>query len=121
MSEDVRQQAIAKGKHVCQYLLRERLGTWHNANICEVHNIVQKIGYPTSSPDVRNPVELQDYYDPVNITNTEFFENAISIGRFDISREWSALGKPTDRDEWGMSVPTVNVRVQLQCFQKICS
>lgn len=97
----------------------EWLGTYNNAKIYQVHNIVQKIGYPTSSPDVRNPLELQKYYDPVNITNTEFFENTISISRFDTSREWSALGKPTDRDQWGMSVPTVNVRLQFQCLHKL--
>ena len=85
----------------------------------QVHNIVQKIGYPTSSPDVRDPVELQNYYESVNITSTEYFENAISIARFDSSREWSALGKPTDREEWGMSAPTVNVRPLLHSFQPV--
>ena len=70
---------------------------------------MQKIGYPTKSPDVRDPVELRNYYEAVNITRVSFFENALSIAQFDASREWSALSKPTNRDEWGMSVPTVNV------------
>lgn len=84
---------------------------WISLTAFKVHNIVQKIGYPTKSPDVRDPKELQDYYETVNITNTEFFDNAISIARFEVNRGWSALGKPTDRDEWGMSVPTVNVSI----------
>lgn len=84
-----------------------------------MHNIVQKIGYPTKSPDVRDPKELQDYYETVNITNTGFFDNAISIARFDVSREWSALGKPTDRDQWDMSVPTVNVSNSHSSFLRL--
>lgn len=74
-----------------------------------VHNIVQKIGYPTISPDLRNASSLQEYYDSINISSTSFFHNAISVAQFDVRREWSALGKPTNRDEWGMTAPTVNV------------
>ena len=75
-----------------------------------VHNIVQKIGYPTKSPDIRNASLLEDYYQTVNISNVAYFDNALSIAHSDTLREWSALGKPTDRDEWGMTAPTVNVR-----------
>ena len=75
-----------------------------------VHNIRQKIGYPTKSPDIRDSVALEGYYADVNITSTAFFENAFSIAKFTIEREWSALGKPTNRDEWGMTADTVNVR-----------
>lgn len=74
----------------------------------KVHNIVQKIGYPTKSPDVRDASALEKYYEAVNISSSTFFENAISITEFSTHLEWSALGKPTNRDEWGMTVPTVN-------------
>lgn len=37
-----------------------------------------------------------------------YFDNALSIAIFDTKREWSALGKPTNRDEWGMTADTVN-------------
>lgn len=74
-----------------------------------VHNIVQKIGYPTKSPDIRDSSALQKYYESVDISNTTFFNNALSIAKFDAKREWSALGKPTDRDEWEMTADTVNV------------
>lgn len=70
---------------------------------------MQKIGYPMKSPDLRNASSLLEYYDAVNISRTGFFNNLISVAEFSIHREWSALGKPTDRDEWGMTVPTVNV------------
>lgn len=75
-----------------------------------VHNIVQKIGYPTKSPDIRNASLLENYYETVNVSKAAYFNNALSIARSDSLREWSALGKPTDRDEWDMTAPTVNVR-----------
>src|SRR5947209_2453268 len=73
-----------------------------------VHNIIQKIGYPTKSPDVRDPKALRDYYSSVEILSDKFFENVLSTSRFDVLRQWSALGKPVDRAEWGMTAPTVN-------------
>lgn len=52
---------------------------------------------------------LQEYYEAVNISRTGFFDNLISVAKFSAHREWSALGKPTNRNEWDMTVPTVNV------------
>ena len=106
MSKDVRKLGIQKGgvfpqlQSNLQFLISPLL----------VHNIVQKIGYPTKSPDIRNASLLEDYYQTVNISKVAYFDNALSIAHSDTLREWSALGKPTDRDEWGMTVPTVNVR-----------
>ncbi|KAF2840791.1 endothelin-converting enzyme [Patellaria atrata CBS 101060] len=76
--------------------------------ISKVHNIVQKIGYPTKSPDIMDPKTLHAYYERVNISASSYFSNAVALSKFDIRREWSALGKPVDRNEWGMTVPTVN-------------
>jgi len=76
--------------------------------IDKVHHIVQKIGYPTKSPDIMNPRSLSHYYQSVSIKSSEYFNNALSINRFEVARVWSALGRPVDRDEWGMTVPTVN-------------
>ena len=75
-----------------------------------VHNIIQKIGYPTKSPDIRDSAALEEYYADVNITSKAYFENALSVAKFTVEREWSALGKPTNRDEWVMTADTVNVR-----------
>ena len=85
MSPDVRQLAIRK-----------------------VHNIVQKIGYPTVSPDIRDPSMLQNYYATVNISETLFFKNSVSISKASVKRDWAKAGKPTNRDEWGMTASTVN-------------
>lgn len=74
----------------------------------KVHSIVQKIGYPTSSPDIMDPSKLKTYYKDLDVKSDAFFANALSMRRFGVSNEWSALGKPVDREEWGMTAPTVN-------------
>ncbi|OLN86985.1 Endothelin-converting enzyme 1-like protein 1 [Colletotrichum chlorophyti] len=76
--------------------------------IDKVHNIIQKIGYPTKSPDIMDPPSLHDFYNGVNISSETFFQNALAVRNFAVDYEWSALGKPVDREQWGMTVPTVN-------------
>ncbi|EAW21324.1 M13 family metallopeptidase [Aspergillus fischeri NRRL 181] len=77
-------------------------------SIEKVDNIVQKIGYPTKSPNLMDPADIERYYHDLHISNETFFENEMAIAKFDLHRAWSKLGKPTDRNEWGMSAPTVN-------------
>lgn len=74
----------------------------------KVGNIVQKIGYPTKSPNVMDPSDVTKYYQDLKVSNETFFENQLAMLEFDMRREWSKLGKPTDRNEWGMSASTVN-------------
>jgi len=50
-----------------------------------------------------DPLSLQRHYSSVAISSTNFFGNALAMNQFDVTREWSSLGKPVDRDEWGMS------------------
>lgn len=76
--------------------------------INKVHNIIQKIGYPTESPNIMDPPSLGRYYDTVNVSSSAFFQNALSVRRFAVDDEWSALGKPVDRAKWDMTVATVN-------------
>ncbi|KAJ9360622.1 endothelin-converting enzyme [Paecilomyces variotii] len=76
--------------------------------IQKVENIVQKIGYPTQSPNVLDPENIKGYYQGLKLSDGKFFENQLNIAKFDVRKQWSKLGKPTDRGEWGMSVPTVN-------------
>jgi endothelin-converting enzyme len=73
----------------------------------KVHNIDQKIGYPTKSPDIMNPDALRDYYKGLAITDS-FFNNSLSSNKFSTNQTWSALGKPVDRGEWGMQADIVN-------------
>ncbi|KAL4818010.1 hypothetical protein BDW67DRAFT_20837 [Aspergillus spinulosporus] len=76
--------------------------------IQKVGNIVQKIGYPTKSPNVMDPTDVEKYYQSLSISNDTYFENGLAVSRFVVEKEWSELGKPTNRDQWGMTAPTVN-------------
>lgn len=73
----------------------------------KVNAIIQKIGYPTSSPNITDPAALQEYYAGLNITEA-FFNNTLSITRLAVNKSWSQLGKPTDKGTWIMTAPTVN-------------
>ncbi|KAL8809939.1 MAG: hypothetical protein Q9200_002994 [Gallowayella weberi] len=77
--------------------------------IDKVHRIIQKIGYPTQSPNLLNATAIKNYYGDVHISNNSHFGNALAVAEFDSRREWSKLGKPTNRDEWLMTAVTVNV------------
>lgn len=55
-----------------------------------------------------DPLSLLDFYRPIEISSSTFFKNYLSMARFEVAEEWSSLGKPVDRDQWGMTVPTVN-------------
>jgi endothelin-converting enzyme len=85
MTKDVRERAIKK-----------------------VRAIDQKIGYPTSNPNILDPGALKNYYSGVTISNSTFFENRVQVAQFETRQSWNKLGKPTRHDEWGMTVPTVN-------------
>ncbi|KAG2413971.1 hypothetical protein HFD88_003162 [Aspergillus terreus] len=76
--------------------------------IKKVGNIVQKIGYPTKSPNVMDPGDVENYYKDLDISSDSFFDNALAAAKFEVHREWSKLGKPTNRDEWDMTASTVN-------------
>lgn len=87
--------------------------TWMDPSVVDlgiekVHKIVQKIGYPSKSPDIMDPKSLHNYYDSVKVSESTYFKNSLDMRRFEIARGWSSLGKPVDREEWGMTVPTVN-------------
>jgi endothelin-converting enzyme len=52
------------------------------------------------SPDIMDPPSLQEYYRSVDIKSSTFFENTVSMTQLAVSQQWSALGKPVDRNEW---------------------
>ncbi|KAJ9000383.1 hypothetical protein HRR94_004961 [Exophiala dermatitidis] len=96
-----------------QFIEKLKVTDWMEKEVIElairkVHNIVQKIGYPDKSPNILDPEALHKYYEQVPINSSAYFENAVSMTELEVVRQWSALGKPVDRDEWGMTVPTVN-------------
>jgi endothelin-converting enzyme len=50
---------------------------------------------------------LKDYYAGLDVTSS-FFNNVLAFSRFDVNQSWSQLGKPTNRNRFGMTAPTVN-------------
>ncbi|CAJ2511492.1 Uu.00g071170.m01.CDS01 [Anthostomella pinea] len=73
----------------------------------KVNNIDQKIGYPTTSPDIMDPEALRNYYSGLVITES-FFNSSLSSNRWAENKTWSALGRPVDHGEWGMQADIVN-------------
>lgn len=57
-----------------------------------------KIGYPDKWKN----------YDGLIINNQNFFENVVNVGKWNYDFMISQLGKPVDRERWGMTPPTVN-------------
>ncbi|MBL0357740.1 MAG: M13 family metallopeptidase [Chitinophagaceae bacterium] len=57
-----------------------------------------KIGYPDQWKN----------YDGLVISADKYFENVVNVGRWNYEFMISQLGKPVDRERWGMTPPTVN-------------
>ena len=64
----------------------------------KLHAIRNKIGYPDHWRD----------YTALEVRPDDYFGNVLRAHLFEGAREWNKLGKPVDRDEWGMTPPTVN-------------
>ena len=64
----------------------------------KLHAIRNKIGYPEKWRD----------YSALNVKPDDHFGNVQRATRFEDAYEWHKIGKPVDRNEWGMTPPTVN-------------
>lgn len=64
----------------------------------KLHAFIKKIGYPDKWRD----------YTGLEIVRDSYIKNILSSNRFDYNFMISKLGKPVDRNEWGMTPPTVN-------------
>jgi endothelin-converting enzyme/putative endopeptidase len=64
----------------------------------KLHAIRNKIGYPDHWRD----------YTALVVKPNDYAGNSERAFRFNQARNWNKLGKPVDRDEWGMTPPTVN-------------
>ena len=64
----------------------------------KLHAIRNKIGYPEKWRD----------YSALEVKPDDYIGNAMRSYRFEDARRWNKLVKPVDRDEWGMTPPTVN-------------
>ena len=64
----------------------------------KLHAIRNKIGYPDKWRD----------YTALEVKPNDYAGDVLRAYRFNQDYEWNKLGKPVNRDEWGMSPPTVN-------------
>jgi putative endopeptidase len=64
----------------------------------KLHAIRNKIGYPDTWRD----------YSKLEVKPNDYFGNVERAHRCEDARQWSKLGKPVDKNEWGMTPPTVN-------------
>jgi putative endopeptidase len=57
-----------------------------------------KVGYP----------DIWKNYEGLVIDRNKHFENSVNVGKWNYDFMLSQLGKPVDRERWGMTPPTVN-------------
>lgn len=64
----------------------------------KLHAIIKKIGYPDKWRD----------YSKVEIDRSKYFDNIVSCSKADFEYHIAKVDKPVDKDEWGMTPPTIN-------------
>jgi putative endopeptidase len=64
----------------------------------KLHAIRNKIGYPDHWRD----------YSSLEVKPNDYAGDVLRAYRFNQDYEWNKLGKPVNREEWGMTPPTVN-------------
>ncbi len=57
-----------------------------------------KVGYPNKWKD----------YSSIKITNDNYVQNVWNAGAFAVAEDFAKIGKPIDKEEWGMTPQTVN-------------
>lgn len=58
-------------------------------------------------PKIAYPDKWKNY-DGLDINAQKYFENIVNVGKWNYDFMISQLGKPVDRERWGMTPPTVN-------------
>ena len=101
---EAKARALAMVKNL-KVALRERLGTleWmseatRKQAYAKLDAFVDKIGYPDKWKD----------YSQLRIDRGPFVLNVLRATEFATMRDLEKVGRPVDRNEWGMTAPTVN-------------
>jgi endothelin-converting enzyme/putative endopeptidase len=68
------------------------------AALVKLQAVTNKIGYPDKWRD----------YSTVSIAKDDYFGNWYRANEFESKRQRNKIGKPVDKQEWGMTPPTVN-------------
>jgi len=66
--------------------------------LAKLDKVMRKIGYPDKWRD----------YSELKITTDSYVQNVLRARAFNFAYRLNKLGKPIDRNEWGMTPPTVN-------------
>jgi putative endopeptidase len=74
------------------------------AALNKLSKIIVKIGYPDKWKD----------FSGLDISRNSFFENVLSAQIFNYKKNLDKVGKPVDRDEWGITPQTVNAYYSAQ-------
>ncbi|KAI8356896.1 hypothetical protein B0O80DRAFT_384153 [Mortierella sp. GBAus27b] len=74
----------------------------------KVDLLTQKIGYSTSSPDVRSAESLEEHFKDLQLNKTDFFGNQIRAKTWFVQKLFSDLEKPLDRTRWRLNPQTVD-------------
>ena len=64
----------------------------------KLHGVMNKIGYPDKWRD----------YSALEIVSGDALGNQMRASEFEFARELAKIGKPVDKNEWGMTPPTVD-------------
>ena len=64
----------------------------------KLHLVADKIGYPDKWRD----------YSTLEIKSGDALGNSLRSRAFEVNYQLSKIGKPVNREEWGISPPTVN-------------
>jgi putative endopeptidase len=64
----------------------------------KLHTVMNKIGYPDKWRD----------YSKLQILPSDSLGNEVRSNEFEVARGLAKIGKPVDKNEWGMTPPTVN-------------
>eukprot|EP00954_Amorphochlora_amoebiformis_P000979 77160-Amorphochlora_amoeboformis.AAC.1 len=67
--------------------------------------IKDKIAYPAK---IHDDNFLTTHYQTIETDPEKYFENHMSAVKFSVKEECDKLGKPVDKEEWGMTSSTVN-------------
>ncbi|KAF9359958.1 hypothetical protein BGX34_008062 [Mortierella sp. NVP85] len=74
----------------------------------KVELLTQKIGYSTTSPDVRSPESLEEYFKNLVADKGDFFGNQLRARTWRARKVLGDLDKPVDKARWMMDPQTVN-------------
>ena len=105
------QEVMQHVKNTFAIILQHK--TWMDENdrdiaVEKAKAIDEKVGYPTSLPNMLDSSSIASYYTDLTVTESSYFGNKLSVAKFDVTKQWAKLSKPTNKAEWDIYATTVN-------------